>query len=46
MQRSFAEFILSPVDFAQGRSQAEGERAQDDGEKLYARARCDILGAW
>ena len=30
MQRSFAEFTLSPFDFAQGRSQIEGERAQDD----------------
>jgi hypothetical protein len=28
--RPFAEFILSPFDFAQGRSQAEGEWAQDD----------------
>jgi hypothetical protein len=28
--RSFAEFILSPFASAQGRSQVEGERAQDD----------------
>ncbi len=30
MQGFFAECTLSPFDFAQGRSQNEGERAQND----------------